>query len=235
MRRLASLLLLLLLALPTPAVAAWAFVLGNSETSSDGILAYTSNVTANNLLIVLIGHATNSTATVVDTQLNTWASAVNFYSVGNDYSGQILFAVAGSTGANTVTVTVIGGGNELTIAEYSGNATASPLDQTASAEGTSTAAASSSAVTTTDGQLILGGILSSGAITAAGGSVVDVGLTGVPVNTALTSKTQVSAGSINTTATIAPSSAWLALMATFKAVAAGGSVAPQRGLMGVGQ
>lgn len=203
---------------------AWAFVQAATKDAGTSplTLAFPSNVVAGNLLLVLVSHATSSNASISDTRGSTWAKATDHYNAGNDYKGELWYALAASSGANTVTVTVTGGSNELIIAEYSGAAGASVLDVVANAEGTSTAADAGAMTTTVNGDLIVAGTLSLGAITAATGFTQDKSLTGTTANLALAEQVQGTAGAVHAKATISPSSFWVCLGASFKP--AGGTV-----------
>lgn len=93
---------------------------GNSE-----VLAFPSNVTAGNLLVVM-AHSYNQGIypTVTDSQGNTYTTQVQDSDADGFIRSNINTATAGSSAANTVTVTVTGGSNDsrigIVIYEYSG-------------------------------------------------------------------------------------------------------------------
>lgn len=112
------------------------------------VRAYASNVTANNLLICAVSSGgPNSQATgITDSQANTWSQVgtASISALGDAI--QIFYTIAGSSAANTVTVTFPGvaQGDTMTIFEYSGNATSSVLDQINVGQGVSSTPASAS-------------------------------------------------------------------------------------------
>jgi hypothetical protein len=108
---------------------------------------------------------------------------------------------------------------EIHVSEWSGLATASPVDQTASATGTGTSASSGPKTTTANGELIFGyGWVLNTASAGAGFTPISL------VNGDLDEyQIQTTAGSVAATFTQA-SGTWFALMATFKP--AGSDTAP---------
>lgn len=135
---------------------------GGTATLLLGIsLAYASNVTKNNLLIAVVGNGgagdAGSIATVpTDTEGNVWTLAKGQVGIDGFSFVAIYFAIAGSTGANTVTWN--GGGFSdlmMVIFEYAGPS-ASPLDQTNSNVG----AATGSVTTLQAMELVFGAITS---------------------------------------------------------------------------
>lgn len=122
-------------------------------------LAYGSNPAANNLLLVIVraGGTTALPFTVSDTLGNTWHGLTS-----NTISGigslQMFWAVNGSSGANTVTVSISGVAQTLRLAiyEYSGAATVSPADlDNNSATGSGTTPAAVSITPSGNGELII--------------------------------------------------------------------------------
>lgn len=156
---------------PTPA-----FVQGNSNgDSSNGTVstcAFSSNVTAGNLLVVTIGFVTTSaTATASDTQGNTYSTAVGpTDNTGITYRLYTFYAVAKSSGANTVSITISVGATfrRMMIHEYSGVNT---LEGSNGASGNLSVPPDSGPVTTTHANaLIFGwGITNNGTTTAGTG------------------------------------------------------------------
>lgn len=96
--------------------------------TSPNSLAYSSNVTAGNLLVVIIAQNIASAPTVSDSQGNTYTQAGTYGTAGN-LRMSVWYAKALSTGANTVSYTY-GAGNyqALAILEYSGANASTPLD-----------------------------------------------------------------------------------------------------------
>ena len=118
-------------------------------------------------------------------------------------------------GANTVTITPSTTASlEIHVSEWSGLATASPVDQTISAAGTGTSVSSTSQTTTMSGELIFGyGWVMNTASAGAGFTPINL------VNGDLDEyQIQATAGSIAATFT-QTSGTWFALMATFKPAA----------------
>lgn len=201
-------------------------------------LAYDSNVTAGSLLVAFV-YANHGISGVADSRSQTWSSAVNVTD-GATYSLATYYFHNTTAGANTVTVTFAGAVTyaSLQIAEYSGVATSSPLDKTASnsqtAPGTGTDAITSGSVTTTtDGQLILGWTT---ALTVGAGTVsAGTGFTGrinVFGDTLFEDRVQSSAGSVSATFTgTNATSDYITLVSTYKAATAAITRLP---LLGVG-
>ncbi len=120
-------------------------------------LAFSKANTAGNLIAVYVVWDNSGTAKVSDTSGNTYTAATARQSWGNNWSAQVFYAANILGGANTVKVTF---GTAITsfgimyLHEYSGLATVSPVDVSASAAGTS-ASMSSGAVTTTQANDLL--------------------------------------------------------------------------------
>lgn len=134
--------------------------------------AFTSNVTAGSLLVVLVTHnGGTGTATCADSLGQTFTLAVGPTQTPDTTFNQWIFYFPNSSaGANTVTVTFSVNSNRsrLAILEYSGIATTSPLDVTAAANGTSAAPNSGAATTGSANELIFGGAISFQPDTTAG-------------------------------------------------------------------
>jgi hypothetical protein len=78
-------------------------VIQSRAQSNATSLAFSSNVTSGNLLVALIGdEAAVTTASVSDTRGSSWSSAINVTGTTNL---KIFYALAASSGANTVTFT----------------------------------------------------------------------------------------------------------------------------------
>jgi outer membrane protein assembly factor BamB len=154
------------------ASAASALVQDRNAMVSSGTtasLAFSKANTAGNLIVVYAVWDNPGSAQVSDTLGNTYtaATARQSWGAGGGWSAQVFYAPNVRAGANTVKATfgtAITSFGLLYIHEYSGLATASPVDVSASAAGTP-AAMSSGAVTTT---------AASDLLFAAGASDVDV-------------------------------------------------------------
>jgi hypothetical protein len=142
------------LALGTPTVA----VVQDTATTGSGsttlAMNFPSNVTKNNLIVVGVssfaGNAFASPA-ITDTLGSTWSLAVanNPGTTGTPALASLYYAVAPSTGADTVTVHMTGTNNlHLHIYEISGLVTSSVLDQIGSNFQSGTAATVSTAAST---------------------------------------------------------------------------------------
>lgn len=147
--------------------AAWAapaFVQSNSNSASSGTtvaVAYSSNLTAGNLITVCI-NANKGVTSLTDSLGHTYTAAT-LLTDGSTYAMGLYYVPNITGGANTVTLTLNGAVTyaHAEIHEYSGVATTSPLDQTTgqfqAAPGTgANAVTSGNVTTTTDGQLIFG-------------------------------------------------------------------------------
>ena len=132
---------------------------GNTQVVSGttASLAFTGANTAGNLIVVYVVWDNPGTVTVSDTKGNTYTAATARQTWGSNWSAQAFYAPNILGGSNTVKATF---GTAITSFgivyehEYSGLATASPVDVSASATGTS-ASMSSGAVTTTQANDLL--------------------------------------------------------------------------------
>lgn len=189
-------------------------------------------VTAGNLLIAAFGRATNSTPTVTDSLGNTWAVARSHYDAGNDYRLDMWYAITGSSGACTITITAAGGAAEAIRAEFLGPFAAAPLDQVNSALGSSANANSGTVTPSVSGVLGVGylGAGEPNALTSTGLWTTRVnGNVATSVATILHSQVRADLTAVAATASLT-SAAWVALVSTFKPeVAAGGGAAGGHG------
>ena len=115
------------------------FVQGNAGgclSCSSTTVAFTSNNTAGDLIVVAFDHYDGvGLSSISDTQGNSYVRAGGeVHQVGGSWFADIYYAKSIKGGANSVTVTLNGSGNFLDayIHEYSGLDAASPLDATAS-------------------------------------------------------------------------------------------------------
>ncbi|HVM76745.1 MAG TPA: Ig-like domain-containing protein, partial [Candidatus Paceibacterota bacterium] len=132
--------------------------------------AFTSNTTANNLLVVYFAqYCQGATQSISDSAGNAWTSDVTTGGIGGT-GGSTMWSAIAKGGADTINVstTCTSAGADLDIAEFSGGwATALP-DRTASAVGTgSTPSTGLAAATTNASDLLVGAAydLSRGGIT----------------------------------------------------------------------
>lgn len=198
--------------------------------------AFTSNVTAGNMIIGAIGYENNTTVSVADTLGNTYTvSAVNADG-GNNQFQRTFYANSPTGGANTVTVT-FGASiayRRLYISEYSGLATASPNDgdagQLQTSPGTGTdAITSGNIVTTVNGDLIWGITQNTGSADPGSGTLVaGTGYTqDAQVGTVIMRaehKTQTTAGSVAATFTASVDYRRLTNVLAFKVTSAAPAV-----------
>lgn len=123
----------------------------SQAANTTGSLAFASNPTANDLLVVCarLGNANPSptSITISDTPTNTWTQIGSTVTTASQFNLLCWYAVNSTTGADTVTVSWT---NSQTLRmmeyEYSGTATSSPLDTNASGTGSSTGINSSSSI-----------------------------------------------------------------------------------------
>jgi hypothetical protein len=189
-------------------------VSGNESTNTSISANFLSNNTAGNFLIVTGTAARPAGAlSISDTLGNMYIPAMGPVTDTNqNVTAYIWYVPSCKGGANTVTLTpAIAAALEVHISEWTGLATPSPVDQTASANGTGTPVSSGVATTTVNGELIFGYTFLYNTATAGAGftplSLVNGDLDEYQV--------QSTAGSIAATFT-QTSGTWFALMATFK-------------------
>ncbi len=141
---------------PTPCVPALvqkASGVSQNQNATSVSASFSAAPTANHLLVAIVG--TDISVTII-TPVG-WSTAIN----QSGAPGQAIFyKVAGGSESNTVTVTVSSGTQlGLQIYEYSGVATTSPLDQTASSTGSSNSPSSGSVTTTGANDLLIAGVV----------------------------------------------------------------------------
>lgn len=142
------------------ALAQAAQVQDTSNPAAGGTLAYGSNVTAGNTLILCLFSwytAFTATLTVTDTQGNTWTKN----SLGTSFrtgTSMCFTAVAGSSGANTITVNAIGGAatGGSVLLELTTGLLSNPFDTFSTAVDNSTSPVNAGSITpTTNGAYII--------------------------------------------------------------------------------
>lgn len=153
---------------------------------------------------------------IVDTQGNTW---VQLFSVTNGSDTNVAWAAYNvKAGTNSVTFSQPTQSSlQAIIAEYTGVTSVTPLDQTASATGTSTSPSSGNVTTTVANELILGFVSNSNTngLTITPGSGFSTRQT-VNGNTYLEDKTVTATGVNAATATLSSSKPWFAAVVTLK-------------------
>lgn len=139
-----------------------AFLQRNQATVFDGVVAYDSDVAAGSTLFAMISFnpALEVAVTgITDTRGNTWVADMTVTTGGGERTLARWRAANPTAGPNTITIAVSGtlDTQRVWVGEYSGVATASPLDRTASATGSSTTPSSGATATTTQAnELVLG-------------------------------------------------------------------------------
>lgn len=204
-----------------------AIALVQSASAAAPSCAYGSANTAGNLLVAVLQDSNDPAGiTLSDTRGNAWIKAVGLYSSGLVLSGSIWYAANCAAGANTVAVA--GGFTVfqcLAVAEYSGIATASPLDKTAVDLNSAAASPDSgpTAATTQADELLVGGIaLDAGsAVTWTGSFTSRQSATNGGGNrmVAFGDRIVSTTGAYDATAT-STTGDWIAAIATFKAASA---------------
>ncbi len=159
--------------------ATWSLIqnTGSISANGSGVTTYSqafgSSVTAGNLLAVGAGifdAGASATFGCTDTQSNTYTAVKSRAANGTCY-GVLFTATAGSSGANTVTVTATAGGATffpgLGVAEFNpGSGATISADGTATGTSTGAASVATSAITISSTDLILGAIGCDGNMTA---------------------------------------------------------------------
>jgi hypothetical protein len=193
----------------------------DAGTTTSSTLAFPASNTAQNWIAVVIrAGRTGQTFTITDTRGNIYRRAVQLNETVDGTTVAIFYAENIVGGANTVTVsdTIAGGTLRFAVFEYSGVATASSLDVTASAQGTSTTPNSGPATTTASGDLVIGGISTaeSTTFTAGSGYVIQERVPAASTKLIVEDQRQTAAGTVSANATLSVARVWAAVMATFK-------------------
>ena len=199
--------------------------------SSSGLAFSSSNTAGNWIAVCIRAGNSNQVLTVSDSRGNTYHQAVSFKMTVDTPNGEtlgIFYAENIAGGANTVTVSESISNNTLRFAilEYSGVATASSIDVTATAQGVSNAASTGTPVNVLGGDLLLGMFTTSDpAVFTAGTNYVIRDTVPGASNAKLVTEDQIqtTAGTAAATASLSVSDKWGAALAAFKA--AGGGVA----------
>lgn len=200
---------------------------GSTGTGTTATLAFLSNVTAGNLLVVHIASAIAAN-TPTDTLTHTYLASQAETVVNTNNRTRLYYVPNCSAGANTVSVT-FGSSSKwiLNIAEYSGIKTTSPLLQVNAGTGFGTAANSGNITTTIADTLLLGsGTIenSAGDPIAPGTNWTEVLDTASGANTPATGHLEErmpnATGTYNATATLTSSTNWAWQIAAFEGAAA---------------
>jgi len=196
----------------------------DAGTTSSSSLAFPSANTAGRWIGVAIrAWQAGQTFTVTDTRGNTYRKAVQLNETVDGMSVAIYYAENIGGGANTVTVSTPMSGNlRLAIFEYAGIATASSLDGTAGAQGTSANPASGSATTTSSGDLVMGVLATANfrTVTAGSGYVIQELVPAAPNSKLIVEdRRQPTAGPVSAGGTLNSSDIWGAVVAAFRAAA----------------
>ena len=132
---------------------------GNENGTANLFVAFTAANTAGNFLIVT-GTAARpaSTLSVSDTLGNSYSAAIGpVTDTAQDVTLYVWYVPSCKGGANTVTIVASGtAALEIHVSEWSGVASANPLDVTSFATGTGTSVSSGAQTTSSNGELIFG-------------------------------------------------------------------------------
>lgn len=200
----------------------------NIASGTSDTLAYGSSVSAGSLLIMAIRVGADKVFTVSDDVNGAWSTAVTRVLASHGEVGIFYFPNAAG-GTTTVSVSLDGGATSIrwSIHEYSGAATASVVDQTATADGTLAASNDGPDVTTTsDGQLLFA-VVGSNALdtfTAGTGWALQSEVPAAPGTRMFTQDRVSDTGTYSADFASAGTSGqtWVAAVATFKAATGGG-------------
>ena len=209
--------------------------------AGDGVIAvaYPSNVTAGNLLVVVVrwGNAVSFTS-LVDTLGNTWQQdAALVWDTAESVETRVYSAIANSSGANTVTFTVsapqrIG----VIVHEFSGSFSACRVDQTNTNESLTGTAIDSGNVTTTVADALLFG--ATGYAGSGTPVTVGTGYSNLIEETTMrhAAESKIVSGTVTDSAdfTIDTSEPWGAMVLAFSEAACASGGAKSLLLMGVG-
>jgi hypothetical protein len=208
----------------------------NDAAGSSVSRAFGASNTAGNLIVVAVSWGDNPAPSInaTDTLGNTYFVATNDFDPGNRQGLAILFAPNIRAGANTVTVNfgTADGYRRIIVTEYSGIATASPLDAAAHNRAAGTTATngvtSGAATTAVNGDLIFGVAMDDsglfGTITAGTGFTGRAFVNNVDMATE--DRIQATAGSVAATFTFSRADTYLAQMVAFKPGSGGGGGSP---------
>jgi hypothetical protein len=234
---------LALLLIAAPCVAQWSAVQHHDSalnvSSGKLTLGFASNVTIHDLLLFIDSQSTTVVGDTItalsEKQGGTCAEAVSskWFAGSNRGNIDIWYCVAGATGVDTLFATTTASGltPRVSIQEFSGNATSSPLDVSAGDTTAFVSAWSSSPFTmATTGDLVVGGtadLADGGNVTISAGSGYTI-YGQVSQNTGLAFATEYKTGSATTDSTTFTSTGnafWVTAGVAFKPSAGGGGAA----------
>src|SRR5438094_2281593 len=204
----------------------------DAGTTTTSTLAFASPSTAGNFISVAIrgGLSNAQVFSVSDSNANTYKKAAQIGFTGSAVTSAIYYAENIKAGANTITVTMaVSGPLRFAISEYSGVATSSSLDAVATGTNTSTAAGSGNLTTTVNGDVLLATVATADSETFTAGTGYTVrDVVPAPPNAKMITADQVqtAAGTTSASATLSTSSAWGAVLASFKPANGAGGSAP---------
>ncbi len=142
------------------------------STGSRGTLAFNAATKAGDTIVAYVIWSNTSGVAFQDSLGDTFASVSGPVNWGSGFSTQIFYATHIAGGSDSVTATFQKAfsnfGAVLYIHEYSGISSASPVDMTAAASGSSSSMNSGNATTTSANDLIFGAGVSGNTVTAAG-------------------------------------------------------------------
>jgi len=185
--------------------------------------AFPAANTAGNLIIAFVRMSTTSqTVTLTDLLGNVYTDAVTQAQTADGHQVHIFYAKSIKAGANTVKASFSGSNNHpwLAIYEYRGLSVTAPLDQTAHAQGNSSAPNSGPTPTTLNAnELIFAGVALpssyTGTVTAGSGyTMVEQDTNTSPADNETIATT--STGAFTGTFTLSSGTNWSAVTATFK-------------------
>ena len=159
---------------PRASAASAAFVQGRNAQVTSGTkasLAFSNANTAGNLIVAYVVWDNPGAVTVSDTRGNTYTAATTRQNWGNNWSAQVFYASGIKAGSNTVTATFgtsIKSFGIVYLHEYSGLASVSPVDVSASAAGSSASMSSGAVTTTQANDLLFAAGVSDNTVTTAG-------------------------------------------------------------------
>lgn len=193
-----------------------------SVSAASSITSGSLTFTAGNIIVVglLMGNTTATASISNSNGGNTWATALgpaDFSTVRRSYQ---FYAVNCVGGTYTITATRSSGTSNmgLVVAEYSGIATSSPLDQTSSGGTTSTSLSVTPDVTTTQADEVLvgtGGAITN-TLTYTAGTDYTLRHADTGIRMALEDRIVSATGTYDSPMTISASTAWGMILGTYK-------------------
>ena len=205
----------------------------DANMSTSASLSFKSPNTAGNWIGVAVrGGAMNEVFSIHDSRGNVYRKAFQLNQTGHAECLALFYAENISGGANTITVSdSIFQTLRFSILEYSGVATSSSLDASASAQGSGTAPSSGATTTTANGDLLLGVVMTGDADSFAAGSgyTLEESVPAEPAAKLITEdQIQTIAGTAAASVSLTGTQPWAAGVAAFKpagTVASSGRIA----------